>query len=109
LSMVNLGIFTQLRAIKITVKSLTNVVENRRLFSIQNVSNMHREQIPSNEASQAIDTRGRNWIEAQDHATLFCINLHESIAALGKAKPSDNRLWRANKCSGVLRKRYDAW
>eukprot|EP00291_Cryptomonas_curvata_P015996 CAMPEP_0172153644 /NCGR_PEP_ID=MMETSP1050-20130122/1573_1 /TAXON_ID=233186 /ORGANISM="Cryptomonas curvata, Strain CCAP979/52" /LENGTH=138 /DNA_ID=CAMNT_0012822231 /DNA_START=186 /DNA_END=598 /DNA_ORIENTATION=- len=105
--MVNFGILAQLRAIKSTKKPLTNLVNSRRVGNVQNISN--REQILSNEASQSIDTRGRNWIEAQDQATLFCINLYDMILTLGKAKPADNRLWRANNCSVVLRARYDSW
>ncbi len=107
MSMVKFGILTRSRAVKPTTKPLTILVQRRGFGNIQNLSN--REQILSNEESQSIDARGRNWIEAQDHATLICINLHEIILTLGKTKPSDNRLWRANNCPVVLRARYDSW
>ncbi len=113
LSFLNFNILTQWRT-KALVKTPARVFNHRKILNFQNrsiIERLRREQILSNEASQSkpIDVHGRNWIEAQDHNTLFCLNLHDLIQRFGTAKPSDNRLWKSNNCSGVLRMHYDSW
>ncbi len=112
LSMLSFRHLTHWRAKRSPVQLPTNVVNLHRISFIQNISNIHRlrrKHIIPDEASQSIDTLGRNWIETQDHTTLFCLNLHEIVQKLGKTKPPDNRMWKSNNCTSVLRIRYDSW